>query len=235
MTLQLATWADLTSQRVEDLVPKGNNEFAHVWPGVLKAAHLFWAAQGSSRDSLEDTWSLLVFAAGNFKRPGGTQIQLLHTVPSEITDLVASDRPSVCTFPLHGGVVRIARDDADTWRRLTDIKGIKVATATTILSALWPDNHLIADVRDISVAIALNWEQRDDDWLLPLKYPQAATWNWYSWLRDLVIQKAVELGLSMATVERSLYFLDKNTRTTDKPEWSLYVERISRNLLAMEA
>ena len=232
---QLATWSDLTAGRIAALVPAQSDEFDLVWPGVLKAAHLLWGVQGSSRDSLEDAWSLMFFAAGNFKRQGGTQIQLPYTVPASMSELEAEDRPTMCSFPLRDEIMTIDRDDPETWRILTDIRGISVATATTILSALWPGNHLIADVRDVSVAIALNWEMRADDWRLPKNYPQDATWNWYQWLRDLVRNTAADLGLSPVLVERSLYFLDKSTNIRKGSEWPLYIDRVSSQLLSMPA
>ena len=46
-------------------------------------------------------------------------------------------------------------DAPETWKRLRTVRGIETATATAILAALWPQQHLIFDTWVFNVANAM--------------------------------------------------------------------------------
>jgi hypothetical protein len=90
------------------------------------------------------------------------------------------------------------------------VHGIAVPRATTILAALWPGCHVIADWRALSAAAALagardGWDQ------VPVKPegtdPLEVKWDTYLWYRKAVLDCAAEEGLLPVQVERALYTL----------------------------
>ena len=84
-----------------------------------------------------------------------------------------------------------------------------VPTGSTLLSALWPDEHAIFDFRDFRVAVGLLAQQGvrivDPESTARLPDPN---WDEYRWFRQLVKHEAVRLDLpspSPQCLERALY------------------------------
>lgn len=235
-------WADLNAARVKALAPDNDPRpgFAIVWPNILWIAEQFWQAQADGDDARRlETWHHLVMAVGNFKRQGGTQIRLLQAVAKGHDLPGPRIRPSRCTVQSLSGLIELERDRAGSWKTLTAdknaIQGIQVATATTLLSALWPGEHIIIDFRELNSTIALNLaEALTLGWVtLDGTDSPSVTWDRYEWVRSKVFGKAAELGASGVEVEplqieRALYTLDQAVtrppRGAPKLTWQEYTD-----------
>lgn len=240
----LTTWSGLNAIRVNSLASifNDNDGFSVVWPNVLWTADQYWSAQaqGSESRSIE-TWHHLVMSAGNYKRQGGAQISLLRLPNSTWQKLEDQERPERCLVYTKSGSFYLNRDDEITWIRLqNEVSGLALATTTTLLSALWPGDHVIADVLDMSVAFALNldevtsfgWVQSEG------KKPTPMNWDSYKWLRNLITAKSNELTSSTSVIEpidieRALYRLGQrvnDARNGGNATWSDYAILVQSTL-----
>jgi hypothetical protein len=239
----MGDWSDLDLYDVNAFKAMGYGlaGFSVVWPSILWVADLFWRAQESGSDERRaETWHHLVMAAGNFKRQGGTQICLLRRVSDDDAWPDAGNRPCSCTVQALAGEVELRRDSAETWKQLTDktvVKGIGAATATTILSALWPGDHLVIDKRDLKATVALSFDEvAAQKWIDPRSRKDiTVSWGWYDWLRGKVLAKTAELAsldptISVVDVERSLYHLDSLVRRPKRGGQALSWEEYARAL-----
>jgi hypothetical protein len=235
----MATWSNLTNRQVKEMAAteEDRSGFAVVWPNILWTADLFWQAQLADDQVRQmETWHHLVMATGNFKRQGGTQICLLQTPPSQH---LTATRPEMCLVRTLDGQIELWRDEPDSWTSLTNdkkaIKGIQVATATTLLSALWPGSHIIIDIRDLNATIGLNLAELTE-WVNPLSRTSIGpSWNWYQWMRDKVMTKAAESRLAPIDVERALYQLDRLVTRPSKGQpkltWQQYSDALEEVLM----
>ena len=184
-------------------------------------------------------------AVGNFKRQGGTQICLLEAVPKDHVWPAQESIPRACRVQTLTGQIELIRDDPDSWKQLTTdkkaIQGLQVATATTLLSALWPGRHVIIDVRDLNATIALNMDEvMSKGWLTPDSTESLwVTWERYDWVRTKLRGKAAELrdggaDVEPVQVERALYTLDQNVprpkKDGPKMTWVDYADAIGEAL-----
>lgn len=240
----MAGWSHLNDERVRKLASRGNRGFSIVWPNILWVAEQFWQAQsnGAVEERLE-TWHHLVMSVGNFKRQGGTQICLLEAVPAGKSLAASENRPESCRVQLMSGGVVLQRDEPATWARLNEVKGLGLATATTLLSALWPGTHAIMDRRDLNAAIALSFAETVNQGCVDPGSRKGiqVSWNRYQWLREKLLAKTAELSVAdqeirLVDVERALYALDRRVeRVKAQPtySWSEYAEALDLVLLAM--
>ena len=119
------------------------------------------------------------------------------------------------------------------------MRGLHVATATTVLSALWPEDHVIIDIRDLRATIGLNLaEVVDQGWVDPdSQRAVRPSWPRYQWLRQKVLSRVEELRAAGAEVdpvdvERALYTLDgKTKRSKTSMTWKTYVEALGDALM----
>ena len=243
-----ASWSDLNAARVEGLSPGDDPRpgFSTVWRNILWVAGQFWQAQAARDDARRlETWHHLVMAIGNFKRQGGTQICLLEAVPKDHVWPAQDSIPPTCKVQTLTGQIELDRDDPDSWKQLTTdkkaIQGLQVATATTLLSALWPGRHVIIDIRDLNATIALNMDEVvSRGWLTPGSTESLwVTWDRYDWVRTKLRGKAAELRAGGADVEpvqveRALYTLDQKVLRPRKDEpkmtWQEYADALGEVL-----
>lgn len=241
-------WSDLNAARLEALSPGDDPRpgFATVWPNILWVAEQFWQAQASRDDTRRlETWHHLVMAVGNFKRQGGTQIRLLEAVPKDHIWRAQDSFPPTCKVQTLTGQIQLDRDDPDSWKQLTTdkkaIQGLQVATATTLLSALWPGSHVIIDIRVLNSTTALNMDEvMSRGWLTPESTESlSVTWDRYDWVRTMLLGKAAELRNGGADVEpvqleRALYTLDQKVPRPKKDEplrtWQDYADALGEVL-----
>lgn len=241
-------WSDLNAARVEALSPGDDPRlgFATVWPNILWVAEQFWQAQAARNETRRlETWHHLVMAIGNFKRQGGTQIYLLKAVQKDHVWPAQDSFPSTCEVQTLTGCIELDRDNPDSWKQLTTeknaIKGLQVATATTLLSALWPGTHVIIDIRDLSATIGLNMgEVASMGWLaVDSTKSLTVTWDRYDWVRTKLNGKAAQLreggaDVQPVKVERALYTLDKKVTRPRKSEpnmtWQEYADALGEVL-----
>ena len=116
------------------------------------------------------------------------------------------------------GTANVTCEDQDTWSHLTEIPGLGVPTATAVLAALWPDKHMIIDLRDTRAALGLGagtlWNV---DGLENAELPDRRTgpyWDLYgNWLRPKVLATATAISGRPRDVEKALYQLDRHVRS----------------------
>jgi hypothetical protein len=240
----MTNWSDLDKERVSAL-SAGQDQptgFAIVWPNILWCAELFWQAQIAGDDARRlETWHHLVMAVGNFKRQGGTQICLLQAVPEGHAWLAQDRRPRSCKVQTVTGEIELIRDDPGSWELLAALKGVEVATATTLLSALWPRSHVIMDTRVLNATMGLNMaEAVEKGWLTTdSRKTIGVSWEMYAWVRSKVLEKTDQLNAEGANVEpvyveRSLYILDQRVRLPQKLSWNEYAEELGRVLTLLQ-
>jgi hypothetical protein len=167
--------------------------------------------------------------AGNFKRQAPISLPSLP----DIADAVRSVGDRVrFAIEVDGKPKTVECDKPESWEQLTDIPGIAVATATTILSALWPGRHVIADRRDVGAAIGLAYDEAFREGLLKSAGYQGeiVSWSRYRWLRPKVIAKATAIGVEPVAVERALYEIDLATRSDGGTPWHDYRHELCRVL-----
>lgn len=123
-----------------------------LWNDIAGLADSFWASDCGLRQAHH-----LMMAVGNFKRQAGT-IRLKE--PLSWTPRKSSGRDT-CMI---GGYV-LKRDQLESWKSFCGeargVTGFGVATTTTLLSALWPDHHVIIDQRALRALIGLRlaWDK----------------------------------------------------------------------------
>jgi hypothetical protein len=175
--------------------------------------------------------------AGNFKRQAPISLPDLPGAPDEGHDaggqvsftVEAEDEIRV---EAEGEIRIVKRDNPGSWEHLTGITGIGVATATTLLSALWPGYHVIVDQRDIGAAIGLAYDEATSERLLrSAGYKgEVVSWRRYRWFRPNVIGRAEAIGVKAVDVERALFQIDLATGTNVKTPWDEYRHELCRVL-----
>lgn len=172
-------------------------------------------------------------AAGNFKRQAGD----IH-LPVDLSAPAAGGAASGLILPGCGD--RIERGTPGSWRLLGQIPGLGgIPTASCVLAALWPDCHVIMDVRDRRAAVGLHVGRRlaDDRRLSTLRIPSGQWW-FYDWFRRSVTATAKAASVSPVEVERALFVLDARVGNhlpdgwTRTGTWATYharaLEQVSR-------
>jgi hypothetical protein len=224
------TWDLLDKPTVLEF--SGRSSWAN-WPNVQWTATQFWDAQRciSAGDAWkrQATWHHLVMTAGNFKRQAPISLPDLPDSPN--TAHVAGGHGNF-TIEVKGTPKPMERDNPDSWEHLTHIPGMGVATATTLLSALWTGYHVIADQRDIGAGIGLAYDEAFREKLLKTAgYDgEIVSWKRYRWFRPKVIARAAAIGVEAVHVERALYQIDLATGTDIKTPWDEYRRELCRVL-----
>lgn len=217
-------------------VHKWNSQFPPqletLWQGIRVFARRL-ADVVTEEQGAEGTQAFL-FSVGNFKR----QAPLFPgPLPKEVAPSWQADE----TVDLWG-VGRLSRDDPISWERLTDVSGIGVPTATTVLSALWPEIHAIFDVLTVQSATALrgasgHWDgpigAKDARVPSPPRFDRATwlTWECYSWYREsCIVATARALGVPPQQVERTLFLAIRwqfdNRAAPREESWEAYGKRL---------
>jgi hypothetical protein len=130
-------------------VKRFDSAYEALWRGVQAAADRVHLARGADRSW---AWNHLLLAVGNFKAQ-------MPIFPGPLPPATASENPArseTLEVPVPDGHLTLRVEDPATWRKLSKrIRGLAVPRTTTVLSALWPGRHLIADWRALSAAAAL--------------------------------------------------------------------------------
>jgi hypothetical protein len=179
------------------------------WSDIAILAQRFLECGAGDRMTATWAWHHLLMAAGNFKRQGGL------IVPSPLTSPIGNGNcPDRILIPGSAGEqAALCCEEPVTWHRLTDIPGLGVPTATTVLAALWPQRHMIIDVRDTRAALGLGagvlWDVEGlEDAEFPDTHDHDGYWELYQkWFRPTILETAATsepLG-----VERALFHLDE--------------------------
>ncbi len=236
----MADWNDLSAEKVRRLLAGTieSDVFNIIWPNVMWVAQKFWTSQsGEDQDLRNIAWHHLVMSAGNFKRQAG-RISLFGSSQLSRATL-SSEGPLSFRAEVKSGTIEVHRDISSSWASLTLIDGLEVATASTLMSAIWPDFHFIIDRRDLNAAIGLMLSSAEGHGLMSEKDTDVTIdWGWYLWMREMMLEMAVQLhaedeSLGLLQLERSLYLLDQRVkRDAGSPPLSYrkYSERIQSAL-----
>jgi hypothetical protein len=198
--------------------PKGRgrirrDDWLRAWRNIQALAHRLHESVGPQGRCDPETFHHLLLAVGNFKRQAGD----IH-LPIEFASQEMAPQSEWLELP--GGFGRLVRGDVDSWRRLTQIPGLGIPTASCLLAALWPDDHAIMDVLDRRAAVALQVgrhshnDQRLDTTCLP-----SNEWQFYEWFRETVTLTAQAAGGKPVMVERALYVVGARTAAELGEKW----------------
>ncbi len=223
----------LQTHEVDDFKKLDDDE-TRFWTDVLWLAEEFKSEIDVSRKTV--LWHHLLLAVGNFKRQGGTKI-----FPTGIADLPQEVQSGDCKeIVIPGGFPKAADgvlgiDSPQTWKDLETIRGLGVATTTTVLSALWPGQHFVLDVRALRAATALA-SIRASCLALDLDAAIVVDVNWrsYIWYRDVVLSTGRCLNIDGTDIERALYNVDrkiaKESSKIDAMTWMEYIACLKKML-----
>jgi hypothetical protein len=200
-----------------------------LWQDVQAAADRVHLTRGTDRSW---AWHHLLLAAANFK----AQMPLF---PARLAPVPASEnleRGDILEVPVPGGLLTLRAEDPVTWRELSEsMRGLAAPRTSTVLSALWPGRHLIADWRALSAAAALVGAR--DGWDHNPVEPESTDqlpvdWDTYAWYRQAALACAAREGLQPIQVERALYALgDAMPGAT----WAAYAARIEEQLARLSS
>jgi hypothetical protein len=218
---------------------QGENVSEKVWEDVKLLADQFLVAPENDPQACV-AWHHLLLAVGNFKRSTGPIVPC--TLP-KLAEALTEERPD--RFRIPGPAPEswlVVAGDMSTWARLTSIEGLAVPTASTLLAAIWPREHIIIDRRDLTAAVGLGagelWTVDGlDEAYLPRRDSHDLYWKLYGeWFRDTVLITA-DTDRKPGQVERALYRLDQRTRNAlpSSWKWSQYRAEADRQLLEVGA
>jgi hypothetical protein len=193
------------------------------WLAIETLANDIWSTKVGDDERLRRLWVTLTFAVGNFKRQGGTVISPLPS-PWSLTSLPGRSQPrTTLSVPVNGNILTLTSDGTTA-----DLAGMtsglsSVPTGSTLLSALWPRENVIMDMRDFQVAVGLLACQG-----ATVVVPNEAAslyppdWDEYRWFRLLIRNEADRLKLdSPMLLERALYVAyDYRTRRAHGMPWA---------------
>ena len=231
-TLRQITLLSLKPDQIEKLAGRWNRseQLALSWTDIEILARRFLAAE-SDDGNATDEWHHLLMTVGNFKRRSGL-ISPGHLTQEAQDDLV--HRPDRITIQGTRGQAMVECSNPASWRNLTEkIPGLSVPTATTLLSALWPDYHVIIDWNDRDAAVGLDAapllraQGLDRGWFNGGRPSEREPyWELYDWFRQVVADTASSLTeaairIRPRDVERALFVLGRETLTFRRgPDWT---------------
>jgi hypothetical protein len=201
---------------------------ARTWKHVARHAELVWSL-GLEADASQRTaqFTDLLFAVGNFKRqtpidPPDSGLPRTDVVPRDSLQL-----------NLRGGMVELRRDDPVTsCSEIEQIDGIGIATASTVLSALWPDSFVIMDSRTAPVIAAL-LEFYD----VPIEGRPTGTQSssvdaesYGGWYLNGVEHLAEVHGVSRQSLERGAFLVGPPPHHSEMETWPDYAHRAMQRI-----
>lgn len=177
------------------------------WLTIGTIASDIWSTPVDDPDRLRRLWMLLTYAVGNFKRQGNTVIFPLPS-PWRLAPLPEQCEPrDTLSIPVDDMALTLnSGGTTEPLERLT--RGLaSVPTGSALLTALWPTEHAIMDIRDFQVTVGLLAHQgvevvargETSSLLSP-------DWTEYRWFRLLMKTEAARLELdSPLSLERALF------------------------------
>jgi hypothetical protein len=216
----------LTPERVIAL--EGTWDDGGLWDDVMWLSRMCWQEGTPEQAALR--WHHLVLAVANFKRQAG------RISPPSIGHLLGSGAAPRDEFIVPSGHSRsaplvLSRDAKESWQTLLGIHGVALATATTLLAALWPKDHFIFDFRVQEAADALRI-QAD---LLPTRKTQQQiktgrrqrpSFEDYATVRAWLMT----IDCPLRSSERALYRLSQEVKPVPGRSWPDYAKAVSLKL-----
>jgi hypothetical protein len=190
-----------------------------LWNDILWLSGRAWDATSKCERRLN--WHHLVMAVGNFKRQQGRRLHPAHVAPANQPRVVPRQE-----FVVPGIDHVLIVDDPSSWQTF-QLPGAGAATLTTLLAALWPDQHHILDWRLLAAVSALTLDSANDLGFVKSDrddslFPELSTH--YDSVRRLLLEVARECALSLTTVERALYRLSQlvGSNSSQPRTWGQY-------------
>ena len=203
--------------------------YESLWQDVQAVADRVHLSRDADRSW---AWHHLLLAVGNFKAHMPLFPEPLRPAP----DKENLERGGTLEVPVPDGHLILRVEDSATWRELSErIRGLAVSRTTTVLSAIWPGRHLIADWRALSAAAALAGAR--NGWACTPVKPERTDqvrvdWETYSWYRRTALECASQENLHLLQVERVLYALgDPMPGAT----WTAYASQIEKRLARLSS
>jgi hypothetical protein len=177
------------------------------WLAIGTIASDIWSTPVDDLDRLRRLWMLLTCAVGNFKRQGNTVIFPLPS-PWRLAPLPGQSEPrDMLSIPVDDMALTLnSHGTTEPLEGLT--RGLaSVPTGSTLLTALWPTEHAIMDIRDFQVVVGLLAHQGIE--VVPRGETASLSspdWKEYRWFRLLMKTEAARLRLdSPLILERALF------------------------------
>ena len=185
-----------------------------LWTDVRTLAVQVLASSDHERNS---AWHHLVMAVGNFKRQ--SPIHAFAGLTKSSSPLPTNRR---ITLP-NGNA--LDSDDADTWPNVEG-SGIRRATATAILAALWPDQHATMDWHARTAAVALvgatrGWRRTTPIGDADSRERVPSDWITYGWYRG---ELQAWLDIDTETVRPALTPLERGLFEVNRSFWDEHPE-----------
>lgn len=194
-----------------------------LWDDILSISNQLWEAGEANRLA---RWHHLLMAVGNFKRQAGRRIH-----PPRLSDAVSVRPASGRTLQIPGSTRELHRDDPDTWVTLLGVRGMGTATTTTLLAALWPEDHHVLDWRVLNMACVLTLDTPNDLGFVRREDSSGIKPDLvahYPLVRELLRSFAQANDLALVTVERGLYNLSRTVKTEKGRSWAEYSTAVYR-------
>lgn len=213
----------LTREEI-DLVGPIDPQLAALWSDVELLADSVHMSTGAAR---ERAWHHLLLAVGNYK----AQAPLFVLAFSDTSEPRCVRREQTLTVRAGDELLEIGAEAPSTWQQLeARIRGLGIRRTATVLSALWPGQHIIMDWRTLSAAVALTGARLG--WDQSLVDPASTTrvnvsWLSYDWYRRAVTDCAARVGKSPIDVERALWQIG---REAPGIPWAAYAELLEQDL-----
>jgi hypothetical protein len=244
-------WEKLTPEKIRILNAQieESSSFVVDWQNTRWAADLFWKSQeGDDAHRKQETWHHLVMSVGNFKRQA--PISLLKATLDASIDAKESTRPQSCRIMIINNEgqeenITLHREQPETWSMLEGVRGLQTATITTLLSAIWPGEHIVLDIRDLKAAYGLCLDKPVEQGFISLSKNRdpLRTLKEYVWLRNEVkslctSSEFIAESIALVDVERALYRLDQlqsdfrkeNKQLGREITWVVYAAQLSKTL-----
>jgi hypothetical protein len=206
--------------------------FDELWADIVALAEDVWTTAAGPSQGFQRNWHHFLMAVGNFKRQTpvfvpGPRINALNQGAPVVgrTQLVVPVGIGFYTL-VQGANAQPATTYWPTtnWAAWTaHVHGFGTPTATTALSALWPGSHVIVDVRDLRATIGLLVANGSN--VVPGNSNQGVDTDWdeYGWFRQLLVEEAVRLEVTLLELERALFLGDQLVpRAFGTRSWTAY-------------
>lgn len=215
----------LTPNEISRLAPFDKSA-SQLWNHIQTLA---WRVHHSTEPDLAREFHHLVLAVCNFK----ANIKVYP--PSPVDDVpshpIAKD--SLLISLAEGRTLQLHVDDPASWKKIAEaVPGLGVPRTSTLLAALWPEQHVIIDWKALAAACALvgsahGWHRT------PVEDPDrsdavAKSWPNYSWYRSVVCEEAGAHGVPLKSVERALYRLASGISPKSERTWAEYAQCIAQ-------
>jgi hypothetical protein len=217
---------DLDAEDVTRWAAWFDKEYQQLWDDVRRLVHRL-----STDQNVDLAWHHVVMAVGNFKR----QTPIEYFLPSLQGELQEVSTACVTVY-FDERPIELDATTFKAWRKeLTDVTGIGVPTATTILAALWPKEHAIFDRRVARSMTALQSPEQREAWKYSARADRTQKIPERDWPNYDVYLKAARatanaLNVELQQLERALFMIDQEFKLDSSRSWDQLGEDMKARL-----